>query len=759
MAPQRPRPLSLFGEVRSEPVPGLYAEVAVDAGGQGVDHLFTYQVPPELDGRLVPGQRVFVPFGHSRHQVSAVIFRLTQTPPPGDITPRPILDMSSATPELTPEGTELALWLAEHAISSIGQAVRLLLPPGAPAGRVSARLVETLVPSPDAPDPQSIAASLRGAPSQLRCWQVIASDPGRTFGEVARQAGCTRSTVRALVRRGWVLAQPKAVSRVPALAEAPAEPSITPTAAQREALRVTAPDLDAPRHQTYLLFGVTGSGKTEVYLQAIQRVLDRGRQAIVLVPEIALTPQTVARFQQRFGRRVAVLHSGLGLGERFDAWWAIRRGEVDVVVGARSAVFAPCTRLGLIVVDEEHETSYKQDEAPRYHARDVALWRGRHNGVPVLLGSATPSLETLALTQRGEAVRLNLPERAGGRSLPDVSVVDMRLQDAGAIFSTELAAAMGENLQSGRQSLLFLNRRGFAPALLCPECGHTARCQICSVNLCYHQEEHALRCHYCGARRPVPPVCPRCGGRLLRLRGSGTERVASEVVSRWPQARVLRMDLDTTGTRGAHQRIYDAFRQGQADVLVGTQMVAKGWDIAGVTLVGVIQADTALHQPDYRGAERTFELLCQVAGRAGRGEHPGRVIVQTFSPDHYAIRYGVRQDFDGFATEEMALRSASGFPPFGHLVRLLSWAPVAAQAEAGARLLHEALSANLPAEVSVWGPSEAPIKQLRGQYRWHLALRGPDGGVLRALASAAVTGCARRSSARLAADPDPVSML
>ena len=754
----RERPLSIFRE--DADTFASYAEVAVDVGGQGGDQLFTYGVPPALASRVAPGKQVFVPFGEGRARVSGVVFRITMNPPAGRVVIKPIADVSSSANELTEEGRELALWLARDALATIGQAVRLLLPPGATDERVHARMVLSCHPAPEARDPDLIQQALRHAPAQKACWDTICSSPGLTPAEVAARNRCTRAAVTSLVRRGWVLLRPREIRRTPpSVAQRMERNGVRLTDAQAEALRCMTSDLQAPAYRSYLLHGVTGSGKTEVYLRAIELVLARGAQAIVLVPEIALTPQTVARFQERFGDRVAVLHSGLGRGERYDEWWRIRRGEVSVVVGARSAVFAPCTNLGLIVVDEEHETSYKQEESPRYHARDVAIWRARWWSVPVILGSATPSLETLFATQQGAAVRLNLPERAQGQPLPVVRVVDMRRHGGVPLFAPELVEALGSHLDRGQQALLFLNRRGYAPALICPECGYVAQCSICSVNLCYHEEDRTLRCHYCGARSRPPTVCPHCGSRFLRLRGVGTERVAQEVARLFPKARVLRMDLDTTGVQGSHQRIYEAFRTGEADVLVGTQMVAKGGDVAGVTRVGVIQADIGLRQPDYRGPERTFQLLCQVAGRAGRGALPGEVIVQTYAPEHYAIRHGVQQDFDAFAEEELALRAHAGFPPFGHLVRLLAWSPNARAAEDGAVALGEALRP-LPEAVSLWGPSEAPLKQLRGQFRWHLALQGPDGAVLRSLAARALGACARHArGVHLAADPDPVSML
>ena len=749
-------PLSLSLLPPSEdttPGVGLYADVAVDVRGRGPDQLFTYAVPPSLAEAVVPGRRVRVPFGREE-AASGVVFELKAESdvPPAKV--RMLLAALDQEPALRPVDLECARWLAQRTVCTLAQAVRAFLPPDVAAERteVGYHPVQAV---------QDTSALLRRAPAQASAWREIVSRPGSTGAELARR-GVRPSAVAALVRRGLVEGRPRQIRRDPfagVAAPAPETPP-SPTPAQAAALEALASALDTPTPGAYLLWGVTGSGKTEVYLRAIERVLAAGRQALVLVPEIALTPQTVSSFRRRFGVRVAVLHSALGLRERHDQWWRIRRGEVDVAVGARSAVFAPFPRLGLIVVDEEHEPSYKQEEAPRYHTREVALWRGRRHGFPVVLGSATPDLETFQAASDGRVLRLDLPARVASRALPPVRCIDLRQQVQAELLAPELVDALRRHLSAGRQALLFLNRRGFAPVVLCSACGYTSRCQSCSVTLCYHESDRMLHCHYCGVRREPPTTCPRCGGHFLRLRGSGTERVVQEVVRLFPSARVLRMDLDTTGTRGAHHRIYEEFRAGRADVLVGTQMVAKGWDVAGVTLVGVVDADTALHLPDYRGAERTFQLLCQVAGRAGRGAEPGEVLVQTRTPEHYAVVAAAGHDYAAFAAQELSLRRATGFPPFSRLLRVLCWSVRASEAERAARLVAGALAPLLPPGVDLWGPGQAPLARLRGWHRWHLALRGKDGAVLRDVVRAALSQTAGHlGDARVAADPDPLTML
>jgi primosomal protein N' (replication factor Y) len=508
---------------------------------------------------------------------------------------------------------------------------------------------------------------------------------------------------------------------------------------------------------------VTGSGKTEIYLRALTEVVRQGRQAIVLVPEIALTPQTVHRFAARFPGRVAVLHSGLTPGQRYDEWRRVRAGQVDVVVGARSAIFAPMPNLGLIVLDEEHEWSYKQEQTPRYHARDAALKLAELTSAVVILGSATPAVESYRRAERGQYQLLELPQRIVARrdwlnaeraryhrpavreegptpltiyrELPPVQVIDMRAElKAGnrSIFSRALDQALRDVLRAGEQTILFLNRRGAATFVMCRDCGHVLRCRRCDVPLTYHEGEKGkeLLCHYCNRRYPQPERCPACDSPRIRYFGIGTQRVEAEVGKAYPQARVLRWDRDTARSGAAHERFLDAFAHHQADVLIGTQMVAKGLDLPLVTLVGVISADTALHFPDFRSTERTFQLLAQVAGRAGRSSLGGRAIVQTYTPDHYAIQAASRHDYVDFYRREIDFRREQGYPPFSQLARLVYSHSQGARAEAEARQVHEVLRARVRAEglggVALVGPAPAYRHRLRGRYRWQILVRAAD---------------------------------
>ncbi len=638
--------------------------------------------------------------------------------------------------------------------------------------KVRARRVRAFRVAPSAGDPGAIAEQLAGSsPAQAAIMRVFASAlPRGACGnldgaaddvgaiprvELLQRAGCSASALDALVRAGLLRPTEVVARRSPmeglSVGRAPA-PELTGD--QERAVERVAARIDSGGG-VVVLHGVTSSGKTEVYLRAFEHALARGRRGILLVPDIALTPQMVDRVVSRFGpERVAVLHSALGAGERLDEWERARRGRVDIVVGARSAVFAPVPSLGLIVVDEEHDGSYKQDESPRYHARDVAVFRAERAGATVVLGSATPSLETYSRVESGEYEVIELPTRIDDRPMPDVAVVDMRSElKAGnrTIFSRLLRARIEQTLDHGQQAILFMNRRGFSTFVLCRECGHVMTCPHCDVSLTLHGSQSRrseLVCHYCNHSERAPDVCPSCGGTHIRYFGAGTERIEDEVRKSFPDARVARMDVDTTRRKGAHRAILSAFRAGRTDILVGTQMIAKGLDFPNVTLVGVVSADTALNLPDFRAAERTYQLISQVAGRSGRGDAPGTVVVQTYSPEHYSILAAASHDYRAFYEAEIASRREAGYPPARQMARILlrgiDESVTARHAGVIAGACRE-LACVSDGTVEVLGPAPAPIPRIAGKYRWHLLLLSGDPQALRAAAKA---GCAARESGR-----------
>ena len=540
------------------------------------------------------------------------------------------------------------------------------------------------------------------------------------------------------------------------------KPELTPD--QKAVLDEILKGIRSKRFSPFLIHGVTGSGKTEVYLRAIEEVLVKGQEAIVLVPEISLTPQLLSRFKDRFGENLALLHSGLGRGERYDQWRRVWRAEVKIAMGARSAIFAPFKNVGIIIVDEEHDPSYKQEEKLKYHARDAAVVRAKQVEATLLLGSATPSLESFYNTEKGKFRLLNLPERIEGKPLPRIEVVDVKKE--GSLLSEKLRVALQRNIEDKKQSLLFLNRRGFANFILCPECGHTFKCPNCSVTLTYHLRDRSLQCHYCDYRIQAPGDCPKCQGHRLQGMGIGTERLEQEIKVLFPETQVGRMDRDTTSRRRSHLKILKRLESGSIDILVGTQMIVKGHDFPNVTFVGVVSADTSLHFPDFRSSERTFQLLTQVAGRAGRGEFLGEVVIQTFNPDHYSILRAKDHDYIGFYQEEIQFRKALEYPPFSRFInfRLVgnSEKRTKGMAEEMGRIGQSLLKKGYGKGIELLGPSTAPFAKIRGKFRWQMMAKGKSHHLLHQFAkglASRMEGEVKGTGVNLDIDVDPVFVL
>jgi primosomal protein N' (replication factor Y) (superfamily II helicase) len=652
------------------------------------------------------------------------------------------------------------VWDAVHRLASVG-AVSLRVEPPDTAGSTATERVVALQGEP--PTLLERATLFKRRARRRELYEALESLGGSAHvRHVVEQLGFGEAVIRGLVSQ--LLAKITTAERVrdPFGDSAGTPPPETLTAAQTEAVEAIeslAPGTGA------LLFGVTGSGKTLVYLEAVKRVLARGGGAIVLVPEIGLTPQTVSRLRGAFGDQVAVLHSALSDGERADAWRLLRRGERRVAVGARSAVFAPVRDLGIVVVDEEHEASYKNGESPRYLTRDVAAVRAHIEGAALVLGSATPSLEAMA--RAGDRLRLlRLPERIGARPLPPVEMVDLRVAPKVAgtgpvAWSVALDEAIATTLARREQALLLLNRRGYAAFLQCPDCGEVWQCRRCTISLTVHRAPAGLRCHYCGYEEPLPFTCRKCANPVQQMRGVGTQQLEQVLAERYPGARVARMDLDTTSTKWSHQRILGTVERGEVDLLIGTQMIAKGLDFPNVTLVGVVDADTGLYLPDFRAAERTFQLLAQVAGRAGRGPKGGRVVVQTRHPQHHALVWSARHDVEGFLREELELRRAPPYPPEVHLVNLLvSGEDEALTANRTAELADwcNALVAQHALEVMVLGPAPCPLAKIKDRWRWHVLLKGQQ-EVLGRIVRYAARRLPGAGKTRIVIDRDPVSLL
>lgn len=746
------------------------AHVVVDIATRELDTHFDYLIPDDVEGVQI-GSCVLVDFAN-RPAVGYVV-GIAASSSHASLKPLHALLGGPFFGDLAPE---LARWIADEYLCPLSEALRLFTPPGgtpkavkvatddglgeawqlrrAGVGPVDDRWVElaeegsSFVPSSTATIQRAVLEALSEGPVRVA---ELTADLGAVNGALKRlsDAGAVRIERRRRMRDAHV--REKAAPRHSKL-----------TDGQCRALTEINASLDRHAGEVIVLDGVTGSGKTEVYLQAIERVLADGGSACVLVPEISLTPQTVGRFRSRFGSQVAVLHSRLSPGERYDQWDLVRRGEARIAVGARSALFAPFPRLDLVVIDEEHESSYKQGSAPRYHARDVAAEFVRRSGATLVLGSASPSMEARQHCAAGEWTRVELPQRVTNRALPPVVVVDMAAEFADghrSMFSRPLVAALEGVAARGEKAVLFLNRRGFASFLLCRECGFVPECESCSTSMTYHEVGSRLVCHHCGSKRPVPPTCPRCSSPYLRQFGAGTQRVEAELALLLEGFPVVRMDADTTKGKGGHERALLEFEALPAGVLLGTQMIAKGLDYPEVTLVGVINADTTLHLPDFRAGERTYQLLEQVAGRAGRGERQGEVVIQTYWPDHPAILAAASHDPACFYAEEEVVRTELGYPPFGRLANVLIWGAKADEVARAATTVFSAIEAVAPEEFRLLGPSPAPLSKVKNVWRWHVLVKAPVGSDISGPLGKALKSLPRLGDVAVAVDVDPTDLL
>ncbi len=721
-----------------------YSEVIVDIAHANVDRLFTYRVPQDV--HAVAGSHVLVPFGSGNRPREGFVIRVfdeSQLPKRDEsestVVYKNVLRVIEPYPILTDEQIELAYWMQHSYHCLLVDALRLMIPAQMRGGRVHEKIERTIqLADPTKADEQlSELLDKSGKPRAPRQYEVLEllnkTKLEMSVHDVLAYVPNAQSAISALIKKGYVVEGGHVTFRRPDYGDTAPDKNVTLSREQKHAVdAITAAML--AKSGTLLLHGVTGSGKTEVYMHAIEQCLKAGRQAIMLVPEISLTPQTVGLFRERFSDGIAVLHSRLSAGERFDEWRRIRLGKARVAVGARSAVFAPMENVGLIIVDEEHEPSYQSEATPRYSAIEVASYRAKSFGAPLLLGSATPSLLTYFRAQSGRYTLLELPSRVQNRPLPEVETVDMReefLAGNNGIFSGRLVQLLGGCVENGRQAMLFLNRRGYSTFVSCRSCGYVVECDNCDISMTYHKGENRLRCHFCGAAKPLPRVCPQCGKSFIKYFGIGTEQVEEQLHELFPNAVTLRMDTDTIRTKDSMQKMLSSFARGEAQFLVGTQMIAKGHDFPNVTLVGVVAADATLLIPDYRSTERTFQLLTQVAGRAGRDETPGRVVIQTYSPAHPAIRFAKEHDYKSFYHYELEQRKKAVFPPFSLFTRILFSGDddqiLATAVSDYADKLHAALTETLGESdermILLYSASPSPIKRKQGVYRYQILIK------------------------------------
>ena len=696
----------------------MYAQVIVDIAHSQVDRIFEYSCGDDVRA----GSRVKVPFGG--RVIDGFIVGLSEKSsfPPDKI--KPLSEVYEEPPALVEECFSLMNEISARYRVPKAVCLRLFLPAEMRAGRVH-EVYKKIVKLSDG----GITLS-KSAKKQLEFIEYLKECGEAEYTALCEQFG--RGAVNAVIEKGGALLEKVKINRAPAVWEAPAEGGKVLTPAQQAALE----SIENTDKTVHLIHGVTGSGKTEIYLNVISRALERGKTAIFLVPEISLTPQMFSQLRRRFGEKAAILHSGLSAGERFDEWWRLRTGEAKIAIGARSAIFSPLENIGAIIIDEEHDGSYFSESAPRYSTVEVAEMRAKNNGCKLILGSATPSVETYSKAISGEYNLITLTQRINGKPLPHITIADMRKEvkrGNNSAFSSALREELADTLDSGNQAILFLNRRGYSHTVICQDCGYALKCENCDVSLAYHSEENCLKCHYCGAKYHMPRACPECGGLHLRYGGTGTQRVVADLKKEFPEARILRMDNDTTSGKEGHYKILRQFAEKKADILVGTQMIAKGHDFPSVTLVGILDADMSLHFSDYRAGERTFQLITQVAGRSGRAGEAGKVVLQTFSPENYILRYAVNYDYSGFFANEINLRQATKFPPYSLIVRVMVTAEddgPALEALKGVYFGTEKLRSEHPREFIFLNKMHSPIKKIQGRVRYQVLMRLESGALL-----------------------------
>lgn len=696
----------------------MYADVIVDIVHSEVDKLFEYSTG---NLNVKPGHRVMVPFG--KRVIEGIVMRLKNSTSYDSACVKPIFSILEETPVLTEETLSLADFVSNSYYVAKASALRLFLPSEMRKGKIRELFKKVInLTNPEKVD--EILASLRKtAVKQKEFLCYLLDNPSIDFSVASNKFGA--SAVNAVLEKGVCEVTLEKISRSPYKNDNFIRKNITLTTKQNEAIT----SINSTDKLVSLIYGVTGSGKTEVYLELIEQVINKGQSAIMLVPEISLTPQMLRQLRGRFGDNAAILHSGLSAGERFDEWWRLRTGEAKIAIGARSAVFAPVSNLGIVIIDEEHDASYQSESSPRYVTKEIAIKRAEYFGAKIALGSATPSLESFKLAKDGIYNLITLPDRINKKPLPEVEIVDMRKEvrrGNNTPFSASLRIEIEKCLKDNKQAILFLNQRGYSKSIICTECGHVFKCESCDVSLTYHKEENSLLCHYCGAKYKMVEGCTNCGSPYIKYGGFGTERVVIELKKLFPNSRILRMDRDTTQNKESHFKILNDFSAKKADILVGTQMIAKGHDFPDVTLVGILDADMSLHFSDYRSSERTFQLLTQVAGRCGRSEYAGKVVMQTYSPEHAVLLQAVNYDYDGLYEREISIRKATGFPPFTNIVRVLISSPDEENTLQITKAIYQELSVlygENKDKFRFFGCMKAPLLKLQGSFRYQILMR------------------------------------
>lgn len=746
----------------------MIAEIIIDSNVKTLNKTFDYNIPKEMESNISIGSRVLIPFGKSKRLEEGFVTNIKES------TEYEVKDIAKIELQsLTTEKILLSKWMAKKYFSNISECMNLMLKPGTTTKNFANRAKnKTGIFVSLALEKEKIQEYILNnkikSEKQIRILNYLIENDKTMQPELIEKTETSRAIIKTLEKNGLLKLQEEKVIRNPLKNKNIKQTNkLKFTEEQEEAYTKVSNAIEKQEYKKYLLYGVTGSGKTEIYLQLIEKVINEGKSAIMLVPEISLTPQMINRFIERFGKDIiAVLHSKLSVGERYDSWERIENGEARIVIGARSAIFAPVCNLGIIIIDEEHDSSYKSEMAPRYNAKEVATQIAKYNNIPLLLGSATPDIVTFYKAQNEDIELLKLSKRANNSSLPNVQVVDLKQELANGnrtMISVKLYKLIQENLKNKKQTILFLNRRGFSTFVMCRDCGYVAKCKNCNISLTYHKKEEKLKCHYCGYEEEIHKICPECGSKKIKYFGTGTQKLELEINKIFPTASTIRMDIDTVTKKNSHEEILEKFNKDKIDILIGTQMIVKGHHFPNVTLVGVVSADGSLNIDDYRASERTFDILVQVAGRAGRENLQGNVIIQTYNPDNYSIQYAKKQNYDEFYNVEIKLRNQLRYPPFCDIIMF----EISGETEEIVSKTAEKLYRNLKEQIekeqiiaNVLKPLPAPIDKIKNRYRWRIIIKAKvNDKLIDIINECLYSKEILKNNARIIADINPTNMM
>ena len=705
----------------------MIAEIIINTSAKKLNRTFDYKVPKELEEQIMIGSKVLVPFGNKKEPEEGFVVGFKET------TEYKVKEISKLEDMLSDKQIELAKWIAKKYFCNISDCIKLMQTPGTRTKnkekRVQDKVINTIYLKKEYSEIEfEIETNQIKSEKQIKILKFINDNEGATIPEIEMFTNCSRAIINTLIKNGYLEIIETKIERNP-LANKKIERTnkLNLTEEQKKAYEKVEKALEEKKYEQFLLFGVTGSGKTEIYMQLIEKVIQNGKKAIMLVPEISLTPQMIERFISRFGKdKLAVIHSKLSIGERHDEWNKIKENKANIIIGARSAIFAPVQDLGIIIIDEEHDTSYKSEATPKYNAIEIANKIAKEEKIPLVLGSATPDISTYYKSEEGKITRLELTKRANNANLPKIEIIDLKQELANgnrSMLSFELYKSIEENLKNHYQTILFLNRRGYSTFIMCRDCGYTVKCKNCNISMTYHSFEKKLKCHYCGYEEPIVTTCPECGSKKIRYFGTGTQKLEDEIHKQFPKATTIRMDIDTVTKKNSHEEILNEFKNKGIDILIGTQMVVKGHHFPKVTLVGVVAADSSLNMDDYRANEKTFQILVQVAGRAGREKLPGKVIIQSYNPENFSIQSAKNQNYIEFYQTEIALRKQLKYPPFCDIIVIGFNSNSESKIKAISENMYKSLIEKNLENCNIYKPSPSPIDKIQNRYRWRIIIK------------------------------------